>query len=104
MPKSKVRKKAAYIPPTNAGRGAMTPVKVAGPSHPMYVAVMLGLMLLGLAWLVVNYLAGDTLGLIAQLAGAEAATDAEANLRQLTNFGIGFLLIVVGLLMTMRWR
>lgn len=101
MPKSKVRKKTAYIPPANAGRGAGTPVKVAGPSHPVYVAVMLGLMLVGLAWLVVNYLAGDTLGLIAQLAGAEASTDAEANL---TNFGIGFSLIVVGLLMTMRWR
>ncbi|MGH3613881.1 MAG: cell division protein CrgA [Pseudonocardia sp.] len=103
MPKSKVRKKTAYIPPANAGRSATTPVKVAGPSHPVYVAVMLGLMLVGLAWLVVNYLAGDTLGLIAQLAGAEASTDPEAT-RQLTNFGIGFMLIVIGLLMTMRWR
>lgn len=104
MPKSKVRKKTAYIPPANAGRGATTPVKVAGPSHPVYVAVMLGLMLVGLAWLVVNYLAGDTgtLGLIAQLAGAEASTDPGAS--QLINFGIGFMLIVIGLLMTMRWR
>ncbi len=87
MPKSKVRKKAAYTPPTNVSR---TPVKVAGPTHPVYVAVMLGLMLLGLAWLVVNFLAGDQIGFMIAL-GA-------------WNFAIGFFLIVVGLLMTMRWR
>jgi uncharacterized membrane protein len=87
MPKSKVRKKAAYTPPSNVSR---TPVKVAGPTHPVYVAVMLGLMLLGLAWLVVNYLAGDRIDFMIAL-GA-------------WNFAIGFALIVVGLLMTMRWR
>jgi Cell division protein CrgA len=87
MPKSKVRKKAAYVAPSNVSR---TPVKVAGPTHPAYVAVMLGLMLLGLAWLVVNYLAGDKIGFMATLGPA--------------NFAIGFALIVVGLLMTMRWR
>jgi hypothetical protein len=65
-------------------------VKVAGPTHPVYVAVMLGLMLLGLAWLVVNYLAGDKIGFMIAL-GA-------------WNFVIGFALIVIGLLMTMRWR
>jgi uncharacterized membrane protein len=87
MPKSKVRRKTAYTPPPG---GQRTPVKVAGPTHPVYVAVMLGLMLLGLAWLVVNYLAGDKIGFMIQL-GA-------------WNFVIGFSLIVVGLLMTMRWR
>ena len=86
MPKSKVRRKTAYTPPPNS----RTPVKVAGPPHPVYVAVMLGLMLLGLAWLVVNYLAGDKIGFMVAL-GA-------------WNFVIGFALIVVGLLMTMRWR
>jgi hypothetical protein len=87
MPKSKVRKKTAYTPPANVSR---TPVKLAGPTHPVYVGVMLGLMLLGLAWLVVNYLAGDKIGFM-------IALDA-------WNFVIGFALIVVGLLMTMRWR
>ena len=87
MPKSKVRKKTAYTPPASVSR---TPVKVAGPTHPVYVAVMLGLMLLGLAWLVVNYLAGDKIGVMIAL-GA-------------WNFVVGFALIVVGLLMTMRWR
>ena len=87
MPKSKVRKKAAYTPPTSASR---KPAKVAGPTHPVYVAVMLGLMLLGLVWLVVNYLAGDRIGFMTALGAG--------------NFAIGFGLIVVGLLMTMRWR
>ena len=87
MPKSKVRRKTAYTPPTNVSR---TPVKVAGPTHPVYVAVMLGLMLLGLAWLVVNYLAGDQIGFMIALGAG--------------NFAIGFALIVIGLLMTMRWR
>ena len=87
MPKSKVRRKTAYTPPPSAGR---TPVKVAGPTHPVYVAVMLGLMLLGLVWLVVNYLAGDKIGFMVQLGS--------------WNFLIGFALIVIGLLMTMRWR
>jgi len=47
-------------------------------------------MLLGLAWLVVNYLAGDKIGFMIALGS--------------WNFVIGFALIVVGLLMTMRWR
>jgi hypothetical protein len=87
MPKSKVRKKAVYTPPGNERRA---PVKVAGPTHPVYVVVMLGLMLVGLAWLVLNYLAGDSIPFMVTL-GA-------------WNFFIGFSLIVIGLLMTMRWR
>ncbi|MGH3870892.1 MAG: cell division protein CrgA [Pseudonocardiaceae bacterium] len=88
MPKSKVRKKSVYTPPTDQG----TPVKarVAGPSHPVYVAVMLGLMLLGLLWLVVNYLAIDKIALLRELGN--------------WNFLIGFALMIIGLLMTMRWR
>jgi hypothetical protein len=90
MPKSKVRKKTAYTPPPNAKRPGTTPVKVAGPTHPVYITVMLGLMLAGLAWLVVNYLAGDTISFMTTLGS--------------WNFLIGFSLIVIGLLMTMRWR
>ena len=89
MPKSKVRKKTVYTPPPSDVRST-TPVKVAGPTHPIYVVVMLGLMLLGLAWLVVNYLASESIPFMAQLGS--------------WNFLIGFSLIVIGLLMTMRWR
>lgn len=88
MPKSKVRKKPVA---STAGGGSTTArATVAGPSHPFYVAVMLGLMLLGLAWLVVNYLAGDRIAFFTDL-GA-------------WNFLIGFALMIAGLLMTMRWR
>jgi hypothetical protein len=88
MPKSKVRKKSVYTPPADQ----RTPVKVriSGPSHPFYVAVMLGLMLLGLLWLVVNYLAVDRIPLLSDLGN--------------WNFLIGFALMIIGLLMTMRWR
>jgi len=89
MPKSKVRKKAVYTPPPGEGR-SRTPVKVAGPTHPVYIAVMLGLMLLGLVWLVVNYIAGPNIAWMNALGS--------------WNFLIGFALIVIGLLMTMRWR
>lgn len=88
MPKSKVRKKPAYTPPAEPSSPAR--VRAAGPSSPIYVGVMLGLMLLGLAWLVVNYLASDTIRFMADLGG--------------WNFLVGFGLIVIGLLMTMRWR
>lgn len=90
MPKSKVRKKAAaYTPPPRAGESGGA-AAIAGPSHPAYVAIFLGLMLLGLAWLVVNYLAQESIPFMLAL--------------QSWNYLIGFSLIVIGLLMTMRWR
>ena len=89
MPKSRVRKKPVYTPPADERRST-TPVKVAGPTNPIYVGVFLGLMGLGLAWLVVNYLAGPSIPFMTALGS--------------WNFLIGFSLIVIGLLMTMRWR
>ncbi|MFE9788413.1 cell division protein CrgA [Nocardia salmonicida] len=87
MPKSKVRKKADYTP----SPASRTPVKVkAGPSPVWYVAIMLGFMLAGLVWLIVYYLAQDHIEFMLDL-GA-------------WNFLIGFGLMVVGLVMTMRWR
>lgn len=88
MPKSKVRKKTAHTPTTER----RTPVKVRqpGPSHPIYKGVMFGLMLLGLAWLVVNYIAVDKIQFMNELGN--------------WNFAIGFALMISGLLMTMRWR
>lgn len=88
MPKSKVRKKAVYTAP--ADRRTPVKAKMAGPSHPVYVSVMLGLMLIGLAWLVVTYLAVDKVPFLSTLGS--------------WNFLVGFLLMIGGLLMTMRWR
>ena len=87
MPKSKVRKKTAYTRPADR----RTPVKVraAGPTGLAWKIPMFGMMLLGLIWLLVNYIAGDRLhdGRPRQL---ELRRRVRADDR--------------GLLMTMRWR
>ena len=89
MPKSKVRKKDSSS--LDVDRQTSPSAKAAlGPSHPLYITAMLGLMLIGLLWLVVNYLAGDKIGFMTDLGS--------------WNFAIGFAFIIVGLLMTMRWR
>ncbi|QUG99428.1 cell division protein CrgA [Saccharopolyspora erythraea] len=88
MPKSKVRKKDSSTPV--ADRRTPVKAKAVGPSHPIYVVVMLGMMVIGLLWLVVNYLAGDKIPFMADL--------------EAWNFAVGFAFMIVGLLMTMRWR
>lgn len=88
MPKSKVRKQDSTS--LDGDRRTPFPKKAVGPSHPAYITVMLGLMVIGLAWLIVNYLAGDKIPFMQEL--------------NAWNFAIGFAFIIVGLLMTMRWR
>ena len=63
MPKSKVRKKVASdsartSAQANETAAAAARAHVAAPSSPVYVGIMLGLMILGLVWLVVYYLWG----------------------------------------------
>jgi hypothetical protein len=93
MPKSKVRKKNDFtINPVSR-----TPVKVkAGPSSMWFVILFIGLMLLGLAWLIVFQLAAS---------GPDAPTwlGWMAGLAQ-WNYGIAFAFMITGLLLTMRWR
>jgi len=83
VPESRSRKKAAYTPP---------PTKSAGPkiNPPWFVPVMLTLMVLGLLWIVVFYVAGSRIPFMVSL-GA-------------WNFAIGFGAMVIGLIMSMRWR
>lgn len=95
MPKSKVRKKVATSTASasthaNESAAEATRAHVAAPSSPLYIGVMLGLMILGLVWLVVYYLWGSSIPFIADLGN--------------WNFAIGFALMIAGLLMTMRWR
>lgn len=103
MPKSKVRKKpsTATASRTSSTRSssstAAARVKVAGPSSTLYITVMIGLMVLGLLWLVVNYLWGSR---DANGAGGIPGMRELGN----WNFAIGFALMITGLLMTMRWR
>ena len=89
MPKSKVRKKDTSAT-LSADRRTPVKAKAVGPSHPIYVAVMLGMMVIGLLWLVVNYIAGEKIPFMAELGP--------------WNFAVGFGFMITGLLMTMRWR
>jgi hypothetical protein len=93
MPKSKVRKKTDFtVRPVSR-----TPVKVkAGPSSVWFVALFVGLMLIGLLWLLVFQL------------GATGA-DVPGVLTWMTtlgpwNYAIAFAFMITGLLLTMRWH
>ncbi len=66
MPKSKVRKKNDFT----ASPVSRTPVKVkAGPSSIWFVVLFLGLMLVGLAWLLVFQLASSSIPVPAPTSG-----------------------------------
>ena len=93
MPKSKVRKKNDFtINPVSR-----TPVRVkAGPSSIWFVVLFCGLMLIGLAWLIVFQLAGS---------GPDVPSFLQwmSNLN-VWNYAIAFAFMITGLLLTMRWR
>ena len=82
MPESSSRKKATYIPP---------PAKSSGPkvNPPWFMPVMIGLMLLGLVWIVVTYL-----------------TQSQYPIPGISqwNLLIGFAFIIAGFGMTTRWH
>ncbi|HEU0191503.1 MAG TPA: cell division protein CrgA [Mycobacterium sp.] len=93
MPKSKVRKKSNFT----ASTVSRTPVKVkAGPSSVWFVVLFCGLMLVGLAWLMVFQLAATGLD-------APAALSWMAELGP-WNYAIAFAFMITGLLLTMRWH
>ena len=89
MPKSKVRKKSAYTPPEGVLPGSAQ-ARALQPSPRWYAPVMVALMLLGLLWIVVYYVAGDRIPFMVSLSA--------------WNFAIGFGAMVAGLIMSMRWR
>lgn len=91
MPKSKVRKKSVYTPPAGVLQArSAEQARIAQPSPRWYVALMVGLLLVGLLWIVVYYIAGDEIPFMASLSA--------------WNFAIGFGAMVAGLVMSMRWR
>ena len=90
MPKSKVRKKSVYTPPEGVLQSRATRARAAEPSPPWFAALMVGLLLLGLVWIVVYYVAGDKIGFMVDIG--------------VWNFAIGFGAMVIGLVMSMRWR
>ena len=83
MPESKGRNKPVYIPPRSAK-------KDQGPNPRWFVPLMLGLMLLGLVWVVTYYISG--------------ANQYPVPALERWNLAIGFGLMMAGFLMTTRWR
>jgi hypothetical protein len=90
VPKSKVRKKSAYTPPEGVVAGRAGQARALKPSPRWYAPVMVTLMVLGLLWIAVFYVAGERIPFMASL--------------DVWNFAIGFGLMVAGLIMSMRWR
>lgn len=91
MPKSKVNNTDDVYSSSSSNVDRHNPVKLNATATPRwYIIVMLGLMLLGLAWLVVNYIAGPSIPFMVTLGP--------------WNYLIGFGLFIAGLLMTMGWK
>ncbi|MCV2491239.1 cell division protein CrgA [Geodermatophilus sp. YIM 151500] len=90
MPKSKVRKKSVYTPPEGVLQSRAASARAARPSPRWYAPVMVTLMLLGLLWIVVYYVANERIAFLSALGP--------------WNFAIGFGAMVAGLVMSMRWR
>lgn len=86
MPKSKVRKKADA--PVRLSSSA--PTAQLNPSPAWYPIVMAVVLLIGLAYLVVYYLAADKVPVMKDI-GA-------------WNFAVGFGVMLTGLIMAVRWR
>ncbi|MDQ6937589.1 MAG: cell division protein CrgA [Actinomycetota bacterium] len=89
MPKSKVRKKSDYTPPSSV-LGPSSSSRQLAPSAPWYPVAMLIVFVIGLAWISVYYIAGERIPLIRDL--------------NAWNFAVGFGFLVVGLVMAVRWR
>ncbi|HZK31375.1 MAG TPA: cell division protein CrgA [Corynebacterium sp.] len=90
MPKAKITPNSA-VPVARSSAASRTPVKInSGGTPKWYLALMFAFMLAGLAWLVVNYLAGAQIPFMVELG--------------VWNYAIGFGLFIIGLLMTMGWR
>ena len=90
MPKSKVRKKSVYTPPEGVLQSRSAAARAVQPSPRWYAPLMVTLMVLGLLWIVVYYVAGDQIPFMVSLSA--------------WNFAIGFGAMVIGLVMSMRWR
>ncbi|MFI5085201.1 MAG: cell division protein CrgA [Actinomycetales bacterium] len=89
MPESKPRRRS-----TSSTQD--TPAKpVYKPNPVWYKPVMFGLMLLGLTWIIVYYITG--------MSGNVGSTFPVPNIGN-WNIAIGFAIVIVGFMMTTRWR
>jgi hypothetical protein len=94
VPESKSRKKNARpSDPDYLDRMAKAEARERAESPRWLVPVMVGLMVLGLVWLVVYYITSSRAG------GGFPIPPI-----QQWNLAIGFVLIITGFVMTMRWK
>jgi hypothetical protein len=85
VPKSKVRKKGVYTPPQKSQAAQVSPRWL--------VPTMVGSWLAGLAWISTYYILASTSTRLAPF-------DTLGN----WNLGIGFTLIIAGVILSTRWR
>ncbi len=91
MPESKRRKKDAFTPPPTKGER-----KVARIGSPSWLApTMVACFIIGLAYLVVFYIAGPDVPFMNSVGGS---------LNALVNVGIGFAFIMVGFALATKWK
>jgi hypothetical protein len=90
VPKSKVRKKTSYSPSPAAVSSSPTGGRVVKPSPSWYPILMAAFLVLGLAYIVVYYMAAESIPFMNSLGS--------------WNFAVGFGFLVVGLGMAVRWR
>lgn len=91
MPKSKVRKKNEYTPRAQASSTSVSSAgKGLAPSPTWYPIVMVVVLLVGLAWIAVFYIAGDKVPVIQDIGS--------------WNYLVAFGIMLVGLVMAVRWR
>lgn len=89
MPKSKVRKKTSYTPSPVAA-SSTAGAKALRPSPAWYPIVMAAFLVIGLAYIVVYYMAAESIPFMNSLGS--------------WNFAVGFGFLVIGLGMAVRWR
>jgi hypothetical protein len=85
VPKSKVRKKAVYTPPQRSQKVDVSPRWLA--------PTMITCWLLGLAWIATFYVTASTDTKVPLMTGLSN-----------WNLGIGFGLIIIGVVLSTRWR
>jgi len=90
VPKSKVRKKTDRVAKVPSSSSAVPTARALAPSSTWYPIVMVGVLLVGLAWIAVYYIAGERVPVIKDI-GA-------------WNFMVAFGIMMVGLVMAVRWR
>lgn len=81
MPKSRVRSKAVYTPPSRSAKAKVSPRWL--------VPTMLACLIVGLAWISVYYVSGTALPVAAL---------------QAWNLAIGFVLIIAGVVLATKWH